>query len=71
MSPEGSIKNRDTFPVGTRVVPYAKRRLRAGTVRETREDGRVCVHWDGDMIPGDPPIGRIQGPFLPFELRAE
>ena len=65
-----SMKNREVHPIGTRVM-IAQDRLSevVGTVTGHTEDSRIWVHWDGDIIDGDPPIPRIIGPFMACELR--
>lgn len=61
-----SMKNRETFPVGTRVKPaYAKISKMVGTVigHETdrgRED-RMVIQWDNQMYP--------QSGYMPSEVR--
>jgi hypothetical protein len=55
-----TIKNREMFPVGTRVKPYAKRGTRVGTVEGHTTDGRMNIRWDGAVSPL---------PFYPFEVR--
>ncbi len=67
---EGTIKNRDILPIGTRVKPaHNKFATRVGTVVEhTDEDEiRMCVHWDDDFIA--PSIPRIMGPYMKFEIK--
>ena len=67
---EGTMKNRDLLPIGTRVKPaHDKLSKRIGTVVEYTEgnDPKMYVHWDGDFIAPDVP--RIIGPFMRFEIK--
>lgn len=63
-----SMKNRDVLPVGTRVrLAHDKISTREGEVMAHTEDGRMMVHWDGDMIVEGVP--RVKGPFMPAEIK--
>ncbi len=64
-----SMKNRDLYPIGTRVhIAQDKFVSRIGTIVEYAADNeRMFVHWDDDYIVDDVP--RIVGPFMPMELK--
>ncbi len=68
---EGTIKNRDMLPIGTRVKPaHNKFATRVGTVvghSESFGDPIMIVHWDDDFIPRTN-IPRVAG-FRKFEIK--
>lgn len=58
-----TLKNRDAFPIGTRVkLAFHKIDINYGTVHSYSQDGRMNVHWDGQLTP--------IGPYQNFELKA-
>ena len=62
-----TMKNRDVFPVGTRVRPAHDRMTdRVGTVIGHATEGRMTVEWDGQgTADGFAPCA-----FMPGEIRA-